>query len=68
MPQNHFADDLDGGAGSRGIGRSMPSEIMWTQLDIDHPATLFHHRPGDHIGNGKDAGIADDIPGFCVGS
>jgi len=46
MPHNHFADDLNRGAGSGGKGGRMPSQVMGTKMDSDQPASFTNHNPG----------------------
>lgn len=41
MPQNDFTDNFNWSAGSRSIRRSMSSEIMWAQFDINQISSLF---------------------------
>ncbi len=51
MPQDHLADNLDGNAGSGGIGGGITAEIVRPQRNTNHFTGLGHYHPGRLIGN-----------------
>jgi len=57
MPQDDLAHDLDGSAGSRGVRRGMPSQIMGSHLHAYPLAGPFHHVPGGSILDRKYAAV-----------
>ncbi len=58
MPQDHLADDLDGNAGSGGIGGRVTAEIVWPEGNADHLTGLGHDHPSCFMGNWKNSILA----------
>lgn len=58
MPQDHFADNLDGNAGSGGVGGGISAEIVWPERNTDHFPGFRHYHPGRLIGNRKNPDIS----------
>ena len=53
MAEDDLAYNFNGHPGPGGVGRRMPPQVMWSQMDTDQLSGFYHHHPGCLIGNRK---------------
>ena len=53
MSEDDLAHDFDWHTGSGGVGRRMPPQVMWSQMDSNQVPGFYHHHIGRLIGNRK---------------
>jgi hypothetical protein len=55
MPQDYLADNFNGNPGTGCISGSVPTKVMWPEMDSHQFSRPNHHQPCSLIGNRKNA-------------